>query len=63
MLISFGMPMNHIHFISISSSNLILQHLLEMEVLSFGQGIQNNNESNTKFEAFYRRESLDGMTQ
>lgn len=55
--------MNHVHFISISSSNLILQHLLEMEVLSFGQGIQNNNESNTKFEAFYRRESLDGMTQ
>lgn len=55
--------MNHLHFISISSSNLILQYLLEMEVLSFGQGIQNNNENNTKFEAFYRRESLDGMRQ
>lgn len=63
MIISFGVPMNHVHFISISSSNLILQHLLKMEVLSFGQGIRNNNESNTKFEAFYRKESLDGMRQ
>lgn len=60
MLINYRQPMNHLHLISISSSNLIPQHLLEMEVLSFWR-VRDKNESNPRFEAFYRRGGLDGL--